>query len=149
LQDTKELTGSVESTEMMEGRHDGKPKAHWRVGFPLLSLEDSLVIQIETEPGGSLGTHTDSAEEILLVLAGRIEAHVGDESVELGPGQMTVVPQLAPHGFRTLGDVAARVLGFFPAKTVESIFEREILPLGETQVSVPPPREALEELGLV
>lgn len=149
MQGTIELTGSVASTAMMEGWHEGEPKAQWRVGFPLLSLDDSLVIQIETEPGASLGTHTDSAEEILLVLAGRIEAHVGDERVELGPGEMAIVPELAPHGFRTVGDVTARVLGFFPTKSVESVFEREILPLGETKVSVPPPREALEERGLV
>ena len=112
MQGTIELTGNVASTAMMEGWHEGEPKAQWRVGFPLLSLDDSLVIQIETEPGASLGTHTDSAEEILLVLAGRIEAHVGDERVELGPGEMAIVPELAPHGFRTVGDVTARVLGF-------------------------------------
>ncbi|HLM33953.1 MAG TPA: cupin domain-containing protein [Gaiellaceae bacterium] len=149
MQDTKDLTGNVASTAMMEGWHDGEPQARWRVGFPLLSLEDSLVIQIETEPGACLGTHTDGAEEILLVLAGRIEAHVDHERIELGPGEMVVVPELAPHGFRTVGDVMARVLGFFPTKSVESVFDREIVPLGETKVSVPPPREALEELGLV
>lgn len=149
MQDTKELTGSVAATATMEAWHEGEPESKWRVGFPLLALDASFVIQIETEPGGSLGTHTDSAEEILLVLAGRIEAHVGDERVELGPGEMAVVPELTPHGFRTVGDEAARVLGFFPASSVDSVFEREILPLGEANVSSPPPREALEALGLV
>lgn len=149
MQDTKELVGRLLSTPTMEGWHDGEPAARWRVGFPLPALEDSIVLIMETEPGEGLGTHTDSAEEVLFVLEGTIEARVGDERIELAQGEMAIVPELVPHGFETVGDEPARVLGFFPTGSVDSVFERPIMPLGETEVSIPFPPEALAELGLV
>ena len=148
MQDTKELVGRLSSTPTMEGWHEGEPTAHWRVGFPLPALENSLVLIMETKPWAGLGTHTDSAEEILFVLEGAIEARVGDERVELAQGEMAIVPELVPHGFDTAGERPARVLGFFPTNSVHSVFERPIMPLGATEVSIPLPPEALAELGL-
>ncbi len=41
---------------------------------------------------------------------------------------MALVPPMAPHGLRNIGDDVLRVLGTFSASTVVSTFER---PLGE------------------
>jgi quercetin dioxygenase-like cupin family protein len=82
----------------------------------------SAVVYFEVEPGTYLPTHTDSAEEILLVLAGRGEAWIGDETAQLGVGQLAVVPAMAPHGIRNTGTELLRVVGFFAGSTVAHTF---------------------------
>jgi quercetin dioxygenase-like cupin family protein len=88
-------------------------------------------VLFELEPGSALGTHTDSAEEVLLILEGEGEAHVGDESGRVRAGQLAIVPALAPHGIRNVGETTLRVLGFFSSSTVVSNFEEFIGPEGE------------------
>jgi quercetin dioxygenase-like cupin family protein len=68
--------------------------------------------------------HTDSAEELLIVVQGTAEARVGDEVGRLETHQVGLVPPMAPHGLRNLGDDVLRVFGTFSASTVVSTFER-------------------------
>ena len=96
-----------------------------RVAFPHSSAEGtaaSATVLFEVEPGGQLNTHTDSSEELLLILAGEGEAHIGDERAHVRAGQMAVVPALAPHGIRNTGTEPLRVIGFFAGSTVVSLF---------------------------
>jgi quercetin dioxygenase-like cupin family protein len=74
------------------------------------------------DPGAYLPTHTDSAEETLLVLAGEGEAWVGDETTRLGESQMAVIPAMAPHGIRNTGSEVLRVVGFFAGSTFVHVF---------------------------
>jgi quercetin dioxygenase-like cupin family protein len=66
--------------------------------------------------------HTDSAEELLIILQGTAEARVGDEVGQLETHQVGLVPPMAPHGLRNIGDGVLRVLGTFSASTVVSTF---------------------------
>src|SRR4029079_17695821 len=86
------------------------------------------------EPGGALPEHTDSAEEWLLVLEGIVEATVGDETGILEAGQLVLVPAIAPHSARNVGDGPARVLGFFGASTNVAHFSDELAPGVKTLV---------------
>jgi quercetin dioxygenase-like cupin family protein len=112
------------------------------VNFPLspefpattgLELEGGHnVVYFEIEPGRELGTHKDSPEELVLCLEGDgIEVWAGDAEGEIGAGDLTVVPPMAPHGFRNTGDVTARFLGVFSDSTTVSEFEEELQPLGD------------------
>lgn len=103
------------------------------VGFPFHSATgtaSTASVLIDLEPGGEVPTHVDSAEEILLVLEGEIEAFGGDESARLGKDELAVVPALVPHSLRNVGDGPARVFGFFSSSTVVSTFD-DPLPNGE------------------
>ena len=114
------------------------PDGSIRVDFPLQSVHGSAsfaAVLFEVEPGKALATHTDSAEEVLLVIAGEGEAHVGDETAAVRDGDVAVVPALTPHGIRNTGDSTLRVLGFFSSSTVMSAFEQGIGPQGEQLVS--------------
>jgi quercetin dioxygenase-like cupin family protein len=96
-----------------------------RVQFPLHSgtgTAASAVVYFEVDPGAYLPTHTDSSEEILLVLAGKGEAWIGDEAAPLAEGQMVPVPATAPHGIRNTGSEVLRVVGFFAGSTVVHVF---------------------------
>ena len=48
------------------------------------------------------------------------------------------MPVLVPHGVRNVGDETARCVGFFSAATVESTFDRPMMPFGERKVGTPP-----------
>ena len=77
-----------------------------RVAFPFHSgtgTASTAAVLFELEPGSALATHTDSAEEVLLILEGEGEAQVGDENGRVRAGQVAIVPAMAPHGIRNLG----------------------------------------------
>jgi quercetin dioxygenase-like cupin family protein len=103
-----------------------------RVAFPVSSATGtaaSATVWINLAPGGEVAEHTDTAEELLYIVDGEVEASVGDETGTLRAGDLAVVPALAPHSFRNLGDGEARILGFFAGSTNVGTFTR---PVGDT-----------------
>jgi quercetin dioxygenase-like cupin family protein len=57
-----------------------------RVSFPLSSATgtaSTATVLFELDPGHELPMHTDSAEELLVVVQGTAEAQVGDEIGQL------------------------------------------------------------------
>jgi quercetin dioxygenase-like cupin family protein len=116
------------------------------VTFPFSSATgtaDTAAVYMVFEPGGALPEHTDSAEEWLLVLEGTVEATVGDETGILEPGQLALVPAIAPHSARNIGDGPARILGFFGASTNVAHFSDELAPGVKTLVVGAQPGVAL------
>jgi quercetin dioxygenase-like cupin family protein len=101
----------------------------------------TAVVYFELEPGKRLGTHTDSAEEVLVVLEGEVEVVVGDERGRVRAGGIAVVPAMEPHDVICAGDARARVAGVFSANTILSAFEGEWQPMGTNIVGTPPPAE--------
>ena len=128
--DLAEITSETDETRQM------------RVDFPISSIAgaaSTAVVYFELEPGEHTGMHTDSAEEIVLVLSGRAEAIVGDERGELSTGGLGLVPALVPHDVRNIGDETVRVVGFFSSATVVSVFDDALLPAGTRVVGTPLP----------
>jgi quercetin dioxygenase-like cupin family protein len=116
------------------------------VTFPFSSATgtaDTAAVYLVFEPGGALPEHTDSAEEWLLVLEGTVEATVGDETGILEAGQLALVPAIAPHSARNLGEGPARILGFFGASTNVAHFSDELAPGVKTLVVGAQPGVAL------
>ena len=125
------LTVNLHAVELNE---NPMPRGSIRVEFPLHSAVGTAsvaAVLFELDRGSELATHTDSAEEVLLVLAGEGEAHVDGETALVRAGELAVVPAMAPHGVRNVGDTTLRVLGFFSSSTVVSTFEQPIGPEGE------------------
>ena len=77
---------------------------------PFHSLE---VVSAAFDPGGSTGdepyTHGDS-EELLLVLAGRIQLQLGSELLDLSTGDSVDYRSSTPHRVSNPGDETAEVL---------------------------------------
>ena len=124
---------------------EGDEHARLRGYFPLspgtpnagdLAGEDLMVVSMEIAPGNYLPTHRDSNEELLVVIAGEVEASVDDETVGLSTGECTIVPEMAPHGLRNVGEEPARVIGFFPNHRLTSKFEEALMPFESTVVTV-------------
>ena len=97
------------------------------MSFPIHSATGSAstaTVLFELDPGAELGVHTDSAEELLIIVQGTGEARVGDEVGGVKTHHVALVPPMAPHGLRNIGDDVLRVFGTFSASTVVSTFER-------------------------
>jgi len=124
---------------------EGDDHARLRGYFPLspgtpnasnVAGEDLMIVCMEIDPGNYLPTHTDSNEELLVVTAGVVEAWVGDETVELATGDCAVVPEMVPHGMKSVGDEPARVIGFFPNDELTATFEKPVQPFGTNVVTI-------------
>ena len=122
-----------------------------RVDFPISSVDGaaaSSIVYFELEPGDHTGMHTDSAEEIVHIVSGRVEVTVGDERGELAAGGLGLVPALVPHDVRNIGDETVRVVGFFASGIVVSVFEDALMPAGRTVVGTPQPQETGADTAL-
>jgi quercetin dioxygenase-like cupin family protein len=127
--------------ELLDAWYEHDATMRVTVAFPFFAgtgNESSAVVYFEIEPGRYLGTHTDSAEEIVLLLSGTVEASLGDEKGQLTAGQAALVPAMVPHSIRNIGDEKARCVGFFSAAEVVSTFDQPLMPFGLQAVGTPP-----------
>lgn len=136
---------SLHEFEGAEVSQEGDEHARLRGYFPLspgtpnasgVGAEDLMVVSMEIEPGDHLPTHRDSAEELLVVTAGTVEAWVGEETVDLSAGECAVVPEMVPHGMRNVGAEPARIIGVFPDDELTATFEAPLQPFGTNVVAI-------------
>jgi quercetin dioxygenase-like cupin family protein len=127
-------TIDTRTMDLMDGWFDNDSTVRFRANFALHranGADDSAAVVIELEPGNALGQHTDSPEELLLVMEGTVEIQVGNERQHAHPGTVAVVPAMVPHTIRNVGEATARVIGFFPRPCVVATFAEPVQPLGE------------------
>ena len=99
---------------MLDAWYESEPAMRVKVTFPFnvaTGNESSSVVYFEIEPDHYLGTHTDSAEELLLILSGKVEATLREEKGQLSAGQMALIRAIVPHGVRNISQEAARCVG--------------------------------------
>jgi quercetin dioxygenase-like cupin family protein len=135
------ISADLTKLEMLDAWYEHDPAMRVTVNFPFSAAtgnENSAVVYFEVEPGHYLGTHTDSAEEIVFILSGEVEASLNDEKGRLSTGQAVLVPAMAPHGVRNVGVETARCVGFFSAANVESTFDQPLMPFGQRTAGTPP-----------
>ena len=97
--------------------------------YSAVGAKSGAAVYFELEPGKELGAHTDSAEEIVYVIDGAIEATLdNNEKDSLSAGELGVVPVMERHNFRNVGTNTAKVIGFFSSPNVVSTFEKVFMP---------------------
>jgi quercetin dioxygenase-like cupin family protein len=143
------LTVKTSELELMQGWFDTDPEhTRVRVTFPInkwAGSADSAAVYFEIEPGNRLAEHTDSAEEILYVITGEAEAHVGDERRRLSAGDLAVIPAMMPHGLVNVGTDTVKVVGFFSEPEIISTFNEPVQPFGAAVLNQGAPPPALSE----
>lgn len=82
-----------------------KAKKLFRLKFKSEHME-GVVATIE--PGNTLETYIHEGEEVHIVLEGRMEYVVGDETFVVEPGDVLWHRSDVPHGARNIGDVTAK-----------------------------------------
>ena len=130
----------IEDLDLFEGWSEGDEGMRVRAGFPISSgtgAKSTAVVYFELEPGRHLGRHTDSAEEVLVVLSGVGTATVGDEQTPVRAGTLAVVPALLPHSVENTGHETLRVVGVFSSSTVLSVFDDPMEPFATRYFATP------------
>ncbi|HEX5782700.1 MAG TPA: cupin domain-containing protein [Solirubrobacteraceae bacterium] len=133
-------TVQTQQLELLPARHRDDEANVVRAAWPLhggTGSRSTAAVYFELERGKRLGRHTDSAEEVLVVLTGEVDVMVGDERRRVAAGGMAVVPAEEPHDVIGVGDGTARVTGVFPSNTVVSVFDDEWLPFGTRVLGTP------------
>jgi quercetin dioxygenase-like cupin family protein len=123
----------LQAIELMHEESELDPTRRLGVAFPTSSATGaaaSASVYFELEPGAHVGVHTDTAEEILIILEGSGEGLIGAETAPVHRGQVIVVPAMARHDVTNTGEGMLRVLGTFAASTVVSTFEEALAPGG-------------------
>ncbi|MDX6550246.1 MAG: hypothetical protein QOJ31_930 [Gaiellales bacterium] len=134
----------LQDMDLIDVWSDSDPIRRMRVTFPVSSMTgaaSSSAVYFEVEPGDHIGTHTDSAEEIVVVLGGCGEGIVGEDTCPLAAGGLTLIPAGVPHDVRNTGTEPLRVLGFFSSATVVSVFDDPLAPIGRRVAGTPRPEE--------
>ena len=85
------------------------PTAFLFEGFPRAGVDVSMFVT-RTPPGRAVELHVHPHAETFLLLEGRGRWTRGEETVELQPEGMLVVPPDTPHGFRNVGEVPLLVV---------------------------------------
>lgn len=134
------ITENLNTVKLLEGWFENDPNTRSKSGFPLYKstgTNNMAVVYFEIEPGNKLGSHTDSAEEIILILEGEAEAIIGDEQGRLSKGELALIPSMIPHAVRNIGSDTLKVIGFFASPNVVSTFAEPLMPLNQTIVGTP------------
>ena len=71
-----------------------------------------MTLQPGQESGEKGNEHTQS-DQVLYVIAGEVEAEIGDERTTLHTGDVVIVPAGAPHRFRNDGKASAQTLNVY------------------------------------
>lgn len=93
------------------------------------------VIEVLTAPNAGPPPHTQTDQEAFLILEGRYEITVGNETKICGPGDFVHVAPGTMHAFRNIADVPSKLLLInFPGDLHEEFFVAvgEPLPPGTT-----------------
>ena len=132
-------TASTPRLELNEAWLENDPRQRVRVAFPInkaTGAEHTAVVYFEVAPGERLGSHTDSAEEILYIVAGEGLAELGDERGPVRAGDLAVIPAMVPHGIINTGTETLKVVGFFCESEITSEFEAPLQPMGQSTVTM-------------
>ena len=124
---------AFDALELRDAWLSSEPSARWRLNVALSETngtESSSLIYFELDPECRLPRHTDSAEEIVLVLSGSAVAKVAERELAVGAGGVVVIPQQAPHEVRNSGPGVLRAVGFFATASPVSTFDEPVMPGG-------------------
>jgi quercetin dioxygenase-like cupin family protein len=125
---------NLRQLELQEEWSEKDPAERLRSAFALhrgMGSDQASVVYFELEPGGAVGTHTDSAEEVVLVLKGTVQITLGAEQGVLSSGEFVLIPAMMPHSVRNTGTESARAVGLFTSARVISTFEQPLMPSGQ------------------
>ena len=123
-------------TDLSDAWLDGDDTARWRSGSVLGSGTGARAAGaslLEVDAGRRLPRHTDSAEEVIVVIAGEAEVTVGKERTTAQAGEMALVPEMVPHEVRNTGDVVLRFAAVYAAPDVVTTYEAPVQPAGERE----------------
>lgn len=74
----------------------------WKRGLAIGNHQE--LCWVKFEPGSTYPMHSHPYEQVSIIIQGRMRLHVGEETREVGPGDMWFAPADMPHGGEILGN---------------------------------------------
>jgi len=136
-------------------RHQPRAKRYYfdvGLGSVCLSGTDTggayCLLEVSLAPEMGVPRHTHTREdEVYFVLAGQLEATVGDETFVLQPGDTLLAPRDIPHELRNSGDVENHYLLVFSPSGFEEFIMATAVPAPDNAVApTKPPAVAVENV---
>ena len=124
------------AVQLQEAWIEGEADARWRSGTghgPDTGAAASGSSVLEVASGCRLPRHTDSAEELIVVLSGDAEVTVGGESAAVTSSQAALVPPNVPHEVRNAGDGPLIFLAVYASTDVVTRYEAPVQPDGDQE----------------
>jgi quercetin dioxygenase-like cupin family protein len=133
--DTRKARG-FDSAELAEAWIDGQDGARWR-STQGHGSDDGAALSgsslLEIGPGCRLPRHTDSAEEVIVVVAGSAAVTVDGEAARVEAGGVALVPECATHEVRNAGEETLRFVAVYASTDVVTTYEDEVQPEGSRE----------------
>jgi quercetin dioxygenase-like cupin family protein len=127
------FTAAPPSSELSDAWIEGDATARWRSAAghgPGDGAQSSGSSLLEVDPGHRLPRHTDSAEEVIVVIAGAAALTVGEETRTVPAGGVALVPECVPHEVRNAGDETLRFAAVYASTDVTTTYEADVQPDG-------------------
>jgi len=104
------------------------------------------LLEVSLAPGIAVPRHTHTREdEVYFVLAGELEASVGDETLVLRPGDTLLAPRDIPHELRNSGNVENHYLLVFSPSGFEEFIMATAVPAPDNAVAPTKPHAVAVE----
>lgn len=114
---------------MLVLNHNDQPLERWREGVltrmrisALSGAQQLCVFDQFCDPGAGAPTHFHAVEEVLEVIAGTAEIHVGDETAVLTANQSVLVPSGVRHAFTNSGSSTLHVRAILASPTFQATY---------------------------
>jgi mannose-6-phosphate isomerase-like protein (cupin superfamily) len=127
------FTQAPQDAEFSEAWIEGDDRGRWRSASghgPGVGAQASGSSILEVDAGRMLPRHTDSAEELIVIVSGAARVIVGDETATAGAGAVTLVPAGVPHEVHNAGDGPLRFWAVYAAPEVTTTYEEPVQPDG-------------------
>jgi quercetin dioxygenase-like cupin family protein len=127
---------TLDELEFADAWIDGDDTARWRSASghsPSCGARSSGSSVLEVDPGHRLPTHTDSAEETIVVLAGTAEVCIDGETAKVTAGGLALVPKEVVHEVRNVGDDVLRFTAVYAEPDVVTTYEQAVQPDGSRE----------------
>ena len=97
-----------------------------KVRVKLATGDNMQLIWAEFQPDGRYDLHSHACEQFSLMISGRMKLTVGDETREIGPGEMWHAPANVVHGGEMLGDEPVVFIDIYspPSESLTDNMER-------------------------
>jgi quercetin dioxygenase-like cupin family protein len=136
-------------------RHQPRAKRYYfdvGIGSVCLSGKDTgeayCLLEVGLAPGMAVPRHTHTREdEVYFVLAGELEATVGEETFVLRPGDTLLAPRDFPHQLRNSGTSENHFLLVFSPSGFEEFITATAVPAPDNAVApMEPPKVAVQKV---
>ena len=131
-------TIELQKLDLIEAWSKADPNERVRFTFAIngeTGPQQCSVAYAELEPGSAIPRHSDSANEVMLVVDGTVEFEIDGQVGTYGPGTLLEIPPHVKHRTGNSGNSTARLVLYFDTPANEVTFDDPLMPMDTSSLS--------------